>query len=186
MGRRVAPRHPLFAASPGGYSTAADSAMATGHARDAVDRDTGGLDLISAPFTRPESPAPGRREAGADSGPPDLESAGANFELDETLPARAAESRGDGGGRESEPIELPYDIRVQGTPVSSADAPAELDPRQFGDGRLQGQRDLDQARSRPRLPEMGDKDAARGFIDEVLKEGNEAQRKQASDLAASI
>lgn len=186
MGRRVAPRHPLFAASPGGYSTAADSAMATGHARDAVDRDTGGLDLISAPFTRPESPAPGRREAGADSGPLDLESAGANFELDETLPARAAESRGDGGGRESEPIELPYDIRVQGTPVSSADAPAELDRGSsemddFKASEISTKLDLARA-----YLEMGDKDAARGFIDEVLKEGNEAQRKQASDLAASI
>ncbi len=186
MGRRVAPRHPLFAAAPGGYSTAADSAMATGHARDAVDRDTGGLDLISAPFTRPEPPAPGRREAGADSGPLDLESAGANFELDETLPGRTADVRGDGGGSESEPIDLPYDIRVQGTPVSSADAPAELDRGtsemdDFKASEIATKLDLARA-----YLEMGDKDAARGFIDEVLKEGNEAQRKQASDLAAGI
>ncbi len=179
MGRRISPRHPLFAGGGSGTTTI-DTHLSSREA-SGVDRDSGSLDLISAPFSRANEFSP-RTE---DSIPLDLPSTGrGNLEAgaDQVAPD---DQRGIDVDTDS--VSLPFGggLGTPSTPSRSfaeeADAFGAEPIDDFKASEIATKLDLAKA-----YLEMGDKDAARGFIEEVLKEGNEAQRQQASELASSF
>jgi pilus assembly protein FimV len=188
MGRRISPRHPLFAAAAGGSSLGMESTQASGRARSGVDRDSSGLDLISAPFTRGapyassavdergiDLPSNGNRAAGDGAASLQTSGLGAEFDLD------------------ADSVSLPYagGLNTPSTPASAADDSMGKFDAVLGGG-AQPMDDFKASEIATKLDlakaylEMGDKDAARGFIEEVLKDGNEDQRQRASELASSF
>ncbi|KAA3623147.1 MAG: hypothetical protein DWQ08_11960 [Proteobacteria bacterium] len=191
MGRRVSPKHPLFAASAGGVSTTAESTQGSGRSRSTLDDDSGGLDLISAPFTRGEqTPAPAPRTSSLElptgSGSIDLESA----------PARDSGVVGSGLDMDSDSASLPFGRDFGAGAGLERASESTVGGKEFNLGDLGAHSEqvddfkaseiatkLDLAKA---YLEMGDKEAARGFIEEVLKDGNETQRQQASELASSF
>ncbi|GJL81988.1 MAG: hypothetical protein DHS20C01_16220 [marine bacterium B5-7] len=168
MGRRVSPRHSLFVGTVGG----ATSTIHTGRSRSndglSLDRDSTGLDFVSAPFTRgtPRSGSTDRFEAGhGGSRDTDLTSTRAELTDSETdsvtVPLGGFSTPAAGGSSHSG--------------FGGADTIDDFKASEIATK-------LDLAKA---YLEMGDKDAARGFLEEVLKDGNESQRQQASELASS-
>ena len=182
MGRRISPRHPLFAAAAGSSSTA-ESTQVSSRSRASLDRDSSGLDLISAPFTRTGStPSQSDEDLGLD-----LPSSGRGGFAD--VGGGTVDDHQRGLDSDTDSLSLPF-----GGGLGSPSAPARTggdSSSAFGTGAApmddfkasEIATKLDLAKA---YLEMGDKDAARGFIEEVLKEGNESQRQQASELASSF
>jgi pilus assembly protein FimV len=189
MGRRISPRHPLFAAAAASAtSLGLDSTQASGRARSNLDRDSSGLDLISAPFTR-GSPY---GASTVDERGIDLPSTGNRAIVDRGV-SREASALGPEFDLDADSVSLPYagGLGTPSTPARSADDAVGGFDAMLGGGSQQMD-DFKASEIATKLDlakaylEMGDKDAARGFIEEVLKEGNEAQRQQASELANSF
>lgn len=180
MGRRLTPKHPLFSGAAGGGSISGSN-MLTQQTQNSTSEISGlgsGLDFVSAPFSRstqasPPSPPP-------HTGSLDLPSSGAlDFSLggDSGIPGASSgfgldlDSIGGGMNIPSMPASS-----TQSTSMRDSDA---IDDFKFSEIATK----LDLAKA---YMEMGDRDAAKGFIDEVLKEGSEAQRQQASELASNF
>ena len=178
MGRRVSPKHPLFSTASGLTSN-----IGSTRSGGSIDRDSSGLDLISAPFSRSvTTSASSRRPAVAASAGGSI-----NFDL------------GDDGGLggnafadlDSESVTMPLGggLNVPSTPANMGFSGGGADDSGLLVDTIDDVKDseiatkLDLAKA---YMEMGDRDAARGFLDEVLKEGNESQRKQASELAGNF
>ncbi len=182
MGRRISPRHPLFAAAAGSASTA-ESTQASSRSRSSLDRDSSGLDLISAPFSRgPVQSPPAEEELGLD-----LPSAGRGGFAD--MGGGTVDDNRRGLDADTDSVSLPFATGL-GTPSAPARAGGDS-ATAFGAG-AEPMDDFKASEIATKLDlakaylEMGDKDAARGFIEEVLKDGNESQRQQASELASSF
>ena len=176
MGRRVSPKHQLFSAA-GGMT----SEMGTTRTGASIDRDSSGLDLISAPFSRaantPSTPA---QSAVASN-------TGGSIEFD------MGNKGGLGGNMFSELDNDSVSMSLGGgMNVPSAPATMSLSGGDTNDFAANAVDDFKASEIATKLDlakaymEMGDKDAARGFLDEVLKDGNESQRQQASELASKF
>jgi pilus assembly protein FimV len=187
MGRRLSPRHPLFAGGAGGSTAGATTqtgrSVASGRLRPSVDQDSSGLDFVSAPLPGPEpAQEPGRPRGGSDHPP-----MGGGFESAESV-GRGARGSDEGLDLDSDSLSLPVGrgLGMPSTPAQNPDDQGDVDidfhdADDFKSSEIATKLDLAKA-----YLEMGDKDAARGFIEEVLKEGNDAQRRQASELAGSF
>ena len=178
MGRRVSPKHPLFSAASG-----LTSEIGSTRSGGSIDRDSSGLDLISAPFSRSvATPASSRQPAVAAS-------AGGSIDFD-------LGDNGSLGGNafadlDNDSVSMPLGggLNVPSTPANMGFGGGGGDTSElvvdtiddFKASEIATKLDLAKA-----YMEMGDRDAARGFLDEVLKEGNESQRKQASELAGNF
>ncbi len=179
MGRRISPRHPLFA---GASSTTANAdSMQSTRGTSSVDRDSSGLDLISAPFSRG-----GGFDGRADDAGLDLASGNTTRPHGEprggqAIPGGQASTGHGGLDLDTDSLSLPFAATPAPAAEASSPSQAVTPMDDFKASEIATKLDLAKA-----YLEMGDKDAARGFIEEVLKEGNESQRQQASELASSF
>ena len=176
MGCRVSPKHPLFAAAAGSGMTAeATTTRSTG----SIDRDSSGLDLISAPFSRSSASVQQAAVGGAET----IQPMGGGLSLGED-----SLNQGPMQGFDLDSVSVPLSgsLNVPSEPASGVSAQVM---QEFGSEAIDDFKaseiatKLDLAKA---YMEMGDREAARGFLDEVLKEGNDAQRQQASELASNF
>ncbi len=171
MGRRISPKHPLFAGM-GGATVSGSMGMSLSGG-DADSQDSSSLDLISVPFSHDAGGEPAG-DLGAEL---DTPSTGV---IDFSAGANPNQQVGGGMDVDTDSVSIPMSgsLNLPPTPASTAAGDSMDD---FKASEVATKLDLAKA-----YMEMGDRDAAKGFLDEVLKDGNESQRQQASDLASNF
>lgn len=198
MGRQLAPDDPLFQ-DAGTATSSGEVDLAFGA------EDVGGDDSLS--FELPETPAAPAAEAAKGGGDDALEFDLGDFSADTGADTGAADSGADTG---TETVAMDMDLGNTGTDSVGTDSQSDFDKAledlsSFGvdsnapgaggaaslDDSLGGAGDetddsstkLDLARA---YIDMGDPDGAKSILDEVLEEGNAAQKAQAQELLGQI
>ncbi len=204
LGRSIDPQNGLYAGASGGAAAAAPAAAAAGAAAPAIDFDLGGGGQAgaSAPDISLDEPA---RDASSPS---------IDFDLGGTTTAMSAPAKDlshdetvvtmDAKKQESAPASMDFNLDLGGT-ETKAEAPAapaamdfsaiSLDLGGSGDETIavphsstdpkwqEVATKLDLAKA---YEEMGDKDGARELLNEVMKDGDAAQKGQAQGLLAKL
>jgi pilus assembly protein FimV len=205
LGRSIDPQNGLYAGAGGGAAAAAPAAAASGAAAPAIDFDLGGgggQAGASAPDISLDEPA---KEASSPS---------IDFDLGGTTTAITAPGKADSHDEtvvtvdrqkpESAPASMDFNLDLGGTEkmAEAPAAPAAMDfsaisldlggagdvtaalPQSSTDPKWQEvATKLDLAKA---YEEMGDKDGARELLNEVMKDGDAAQKAQAQALLAKL
>ena len=171
----------------------APETTATLELETAAPADSGELDLGSTAEMEAGAEGSGA-SAGLDENAvsweePDLGAAPAAEAPDEgaalTMPAESLEA-----APAAEAPEVPDVSEAAEAPAAGAETPAAATEKGNGGDRGDDLSQWDEAATKLDLAkayiDMGDKDGARSILDEVLAEGNEAQKKQASELVAQL
>ncbi len=176
MGRDLSPDNPLY--QPGGGGASAAVAAATGNDLD-FDMDLGSSANTGEDFTSQEAPLDSMdlgEDLSSDLGLPDLD---ADSGMD-TKPPAAEESN----DLEFDLGDLNLDNELDDLEDLAAQPEVE---EETGDGVLSG---LDEVATKLDLArayiDMGDPDGARSILDEVMEEGNAAQKDEAQGLLGQL